>query len=433
MYETALPEETQQRITEMSPAGLVVGIPSYRNSRTVGVVAERVIAALEQYYANLHPVIVHADGHSFDDTLSVAAHLPLPPAVRRVTTRYQGLPGKGSALRAIFEIAARLRAKAVLLVEADVVSIQEQWVPTLLGPILENRAEMVLPLYQLIRPLMLSTDLIGYPLTSVMFNVAVRHPAAGEVAMAGGVATYFAERDVWETDVARDGVDLWMPVEIALEEGRLAQVHLGPKIHRSHESVTIAEAKFLQEIGTLFRMGHLHERDWLSQGNRTREIPVLGQPTTFAVQSREGLPDGLTLWRNGKRAVKGRLPKQWKAILAAENFALLEAVMDAPDDQPQFNERLWARVVYDFLVVYNLGEGDPDKVVTALYPLFLMRSGAMIAAIEETEAAETEFEQLVQQQLTVFHQERAYLTQRWTGYISPEQIEMWRDLGIPPN
>lgn len=432
MYETALPEETQQRVAEMAPAELVVGIPSYRNSRTVGAVTERVIAALDRHYGKLRPVVVHADGHSFDDTLAVAAHLALPASVRRVTTRYQGLPGKGSALRAIFEVSKRLRARAVVLVEADVVSLQEEWLPALVEPILDNRAEMVLPLYQLIRPLMLTTDLLGYPLLSALFGISARNPTAGEVAMAGGVASYFAERDVWETDVARDGIDVWMAAEVALEGGRLTQVHLGPKIHRSHDSITVAEAKFLQEVGTLFRIGHLHERSWLQQAAAPRPMPTLGAPTTFAVHNREGLPDGMALWRNGKRAIKGSLPKQWRGILAADQLARLEQTLALPDEQPEFDERLWARVVYDFLVAYNLGEGDPDKVVTALYPLFLMRSGALIAAMIEQTDPERAREAFTQQQLAIFHEEREYLVRRWTGYVSPEQMEMWRDLGQLP-
>jgi hypothetical protein len=433
MYETALPDETQQRIEEMAPAGLVVGIPSYRNSRTVGTIAERVAEALERYYSALRPVIVHADGHSFDDTLSVAAHIPLPPSVRRVTTRYQGLPGKGSALRAIFEVATRLQARAVLLIEADVVSVQEEWVRALVEPVLANEADMVLPLYQLIRPLMLSAELICHPLLSAMFNISVRNPTAGEIAMAGGVASYFAERDVWETDVARDGVDVWMAAEVALEAGRVAQAHIGPKIHRSHDSVTIAEAKFLQEIGTLFRMGHLHEAAWQARKAEHSTPPTLGTPATYKVQSREGLPDPVALWEGGRRAFKGPLSKEWRSIVAPQHLAALEALEAAPDDRPSFDERLWARLVYDFLIVYNLGEGDPDKVVTALYPLFLMRSGALIAEIQEEAEPEAALQALVRRQVARFHEERDYLARQWAGYISPEQMEIWRERGDFPD
>ncbi|MBA3534883.1 MAG: hypothetical protein H0T73_23480, partial [Ardenticatenales bacterium] len=50
MYETAIPDETRQRLEELGSAGVVVGIPSYRNSRTVGTVVERVGRALHQHY-----------------------------------------------------------------------------------------------------------------------------------------------------------------------------------------------------------------------------------------------------------------------------------------------------------------------------------------------------------------------------------------------
>ncbi|MBA3534695.1 MAG: hypothetical protein H0T73_22475, partial [Ardenticatenales bacterium] len=384
-------------------------------------------------YSSLNPLIVHADGHSFDDTLSIASHIPLPPSVRRLATRYQGLPGKGSALRVIFEIASRLQARALLLIEADVISLEEHWIPLLLDPILANELDVVLPIYQLVRPSLASADLIVHPVISAMYHLPLRYPTGGEVAMAGGVAAFFAEHDVWETDVARDGIDIWMVLEVALEEGRMGQVHLGPKIHRSNESTSMTEAKFLQEIGTLFRMALLHEKSWRQSEPTLPLTPTLTTPSTLVVQSREGLPDPLQLWRNGKRAMRERVLKQWQSIMSQSHLAQIEALLEQPDESPQFDEVLWARLIYDFIVVYNLGEGDPDKVITSLYPLFLLRHAALLAQSIEAEDPEAAREALIQRQCALFQEELEYLFQRWSGYVSPEQIELWRELGILPN
>lgn len=431
MYETAIPNEIRQQLAEMEPARIVVGLPSYRNVRTVGPILERLATALHQQYAAFRPLIVHADGHSLDETLPIAAHVPLPPTVRRLATRYQGLPGKGSALRAIFEVATVVQAQAIALVEADVSSLTAEWLSRLLTPILSREAEMVLPLYPIVRPPLPSADLIVFPLLTTLFNLPIRHPTGGEVALAGGVATFFAERDVWETDVARAGVDVWMPVQVALGGGRLVQVPLGPKIHHTPASLTLAEAKFLQEVGTLFRMGHLHERVWREQETPPRGVPLLpGDP--LPPRHTPNFPDALGVWRMGKRAIKTRLAEQWESVLAPAQQAAVAALLHLPDEQIGMAERLWARVVYDFLVVYNLGEGDPDKVVLALYPLLLLRHAALLAEAARHSEPALAREQLIQRQAAIFQEEFDYLLQRWARYISPEQADIWRELGISP-
>lgn len=428
MYETAIPDDTKKRLKKAKRAKLVVGIPSYRNTRTVRTVVEQVAMGLDQYYAKLKPLIVHADGHSFDKTLLTASQVPLPKSVRRIPTRYQGLPGKGSALRVIFEIATHLQAEVVLLVEADVVSFASDWLPTLVEPVLKKKLEIALPLYQSITPQMASSDLIIYPLLSSMFNIPLRCPTAGEVAIAGGVVKFFSERDVWETNVARAGIDVWMTVQIALGEGRLGQVYLPTKRHRSQKSHALAEAKFLQEIGTLFRMGQLHERGWHGGGLQPKGITTLGEPEKRMRFS--SLPNAVKVWQSGKQAIKKRARQQWEVIMLPQHLATVQAILNLPEAELAFDDQFWARLVYDFLVVYNLGEGDPDKVVTSLYPLYLLRHAAMLKEAAQYHDPHLALEQLIQRQLNVFHNEFDYLVNRWEGYVSPEQLELWRRLGL---
>lgn len=428
MYETAIPDETRQRLKELKPAKLVVGIPSYRNSRTVRYVVEQVASALDRHYAHLAPLIVHADGHSFDKTLSIASHVPLPKSVRRIATRYQGLPGKGSALRIIFEIATALQAQAVLLVEADVVSFVAEWVPKLLDPILNKELDLLLPIYDQIKPLMTTNDLLIYPLLSSMFNIPLRHPTAGEVAMAGGVAAFFTEQDVWETSVARAGVDVWMTAQVALGEGRLGQLHLPIKDHYSSPSFTLSEAKFLQEIGTLFRFGSLHERAWREGSMPPIGISTFGEPRSVPKTAK--VPEALPIWQTGKDAVKDYIPERWEQIMTPHHFQTIEKLLQVPDKKLTFDAQLWARLVYDFLVVYNLGEGDPDKVVTALFPLFLMRQAALLKEAGQRRYSLRAYESLIRQQQQAFHNEFDYLLQRWEKYVTPEQYQLWQKLGL---
>ena len=69
------------------------------------------------------------------------------PARERVAVPFHGVPGRGAALRTTFEIAHRLGARALVLLEADMVSATADWIPRLAGPVLDGKADFVAPAY----------------------------------------------------------------------------------------------------------------------------------------------------------------------------------------------------------------------------------------------------------------------------------------------
>jgi len=112
-----------ERVRELGDAELVVGIPSYNNAPTIGHVVRAAAAGLAKHFPGRRAVIVNSDGGSRDGTPDVVAGAgpgspqailashPLGP-VHKILTPYHGVPGKGSALRTIFAIAALLRPRA---------------------------------------------------------------------------------------------------------------------------------------------------------------------------------------------------------------------------------------------------------------------------------------------------------------------------------
>jgi hypothetical protein len=414
MYDTALPPETLNTLVELGMADIVVGIPSYRNGRTIQHVTAAVAHALSIYYPTLSAVILHADGLAYDETLQLAQAVAMPSNVRQVTTRYLGLPGKGSALRAIFEASTLLQAHAVVVIEADTESISPAWIPALAEPILRKEANFVLPYYGGVAPTAFTNDLLAYPLIQGLYDVNLRYPMAGDVAMAGGVAAYFADRDVWETDVARDGIDGWMALQMVADGGQIAQVPLPAKIHRAYETLTGMDIKFLQEAGIVLRTGLLHERVWHDGEHLPFPLIELGIPS---IDEETPLPDAELYWQEGIQGVRYEVEKQWMAILHPRTLEVLQEILHRRAFH-QFDARLWSYILYDFLVVYNLGEGDPDKVLHALYPLYLLRCGAVVT---ETNGSLAQWDTVVREQSAIFRQNIEYLVRRWESYVPPEE------------
>ena len=223
-------------------ADIVIGIPSFNNSRSIGHVVRAAHAGLAKYFPQFNGVIVNSDGGSTDGTRDAVLsarvedlHLllldtPLK-AVHRLSLPYHGIPGKGSAFRLIFQIAERTGAKACAVVDSDLRSITPEWIDLLVRPVLLGGYDFVAPYYHRHKYDGTITNSIVYPLTRAMYGKRIRQPIGGDFGVSPQLLRRYLARDDWETDVGRFGIDIWMTT-IAVAEGfRVCQSFLGAKLH----------------------------------------------------------------------------------------------------------------------------------------------------------------------------------------------------------
>jgi glycosyltransferase involved in cell wall biosynthesis len=412
MFETPLRADAQRRLTEIGKADFLVGIPSYKNAHTIGFIMERVAAGIQACYPSLRSVIAVVDGGSSDETVQIAATCALPPSIHRIVTAYQGIQGKGSAVRAIFEMARLLGVQACIVLEADLVSIAGDWIQKLAAPILSRTFDYVLPAYAL--PLVEGAvnDILAYPLTRLLYGVDVRQPMAGDFAVSGELATRLRERDVWETDIARHGVDIWITTTAINESIRMCQVRLGTKIEDKPAAAVPFDPGFVQSVGTLFRMMDIYRRRW-TETRALRAVPFCGNGAALENQRLSSAITTETLC-DAFQAGARRYRRLWRNILAPSNLNAISDLINRQRGATHLTPELWARTVFDFAVVYNQGENDPDKVVAALLPLHYARIATML---RETNAKLDAVEQVVQAQARSFAEHKPYLLHRWQTYV----------------
>ena len=186
-----LPEGVARPIESMHRADLFVGIPVFSDAPAVSTVIEMVGRGLLDCYPALRSVLIVAVGDATDQTRRLAELAPVPPQVVRLVAEHPGPPGKGRALRMVFQAARYLQARACLVIEPDVRSVQPAWVELLAQPILDGGYDFVAPGYlrtPLDDPL---EDLLTYPLTRALYRMGVRHPLGGDFAL-----SYFFLRDL---------------------------------------------------------------------------------------------------------------------------------------------------------------------------------------------------------------------------------------------
>jgi hypothetical protein len=409
-YESSLSREAQRRIRQIRHADLLIGIPSHRNGRTIAEVVDAVLAGIRTYLSGYQIVLMNADGGSSDNTVRHFRESELPDNVEPLLIEYQGINGKGTAIRAILEAAGRLQARACLVIEARAPGIRPEWLPALINPVLQGD-QMVLGCYQRSAYDAALTDNLVYPFLRTFLGADLREPLAGEFCVSGELATQLAAYDVWETHVSRFGVNVWLAIYALTEQVRLAQVDLGYRGPNGGEPGVLADLRFLHVFGTLFRLLIVNRRAWLAL-TQPAVAPFRGARAVYD-QAPPG-QDWAELLSEAFRVGAQDYGEEWRAILEPQTLSEVLALLGQHPESPDFPARLWARVVYEFATVFNKGEGDPDKAVEALLPIFCARAAAYVARGRGLTPGQRE--PLVQELLDAFQAERPYFTRIWDAY-----------------
>lgn len=387
---TALDDAMRGGLREVASADLVVGIPSYNNAASIAHVVRAVEAGLQQGFPGSRAVLVSSDGGSRDGTGDVVRGavraLPL------IAGAYVGLPGKGSALRAVFECTAALGARAGAVVDSDLRSITPQWVQRLLGPVLDGTADYVTPLYARHKHDGTITNTIAYPLTRALYGVRVRQPIGGEFGFSGALARQFVAAGDWNGHIARFGIDIFMTTTALTSGARVAQAFLGAKIHDPKDPGSDLAPMFTEVVGTLFDLAGRNAARW-REVSGSREAPVVGD---IEPVEPEVVNASVEILRAKYAAGRGEHGAVWEEILGG-----------APGE---LDARGWARVVYTFLGAALRDTARRDRLVQALVPLYFGRVARFIEDADGLSTAESE--RLVEEQAAAFEQEKGTLRER---------------------
>ncbi|HSM38678.1 MAG TPA: cell wall biosynthesis glycosyltransferase [Candidatus Limnocylindrales bacterium] len=401
-------------------ADLMVGIPSFGNAETIGYVVRAAQAGMVQYFPDLKPVLVNSDGGSPDDTPRVAVSTESPEYIekiilvsprhklQRVTFTYQGISGKGTAVRALFEVARELKVKAFVMVDSDLRSIVPEWIELLAGPILKGGYDFVAPLYSRFKYDGTITNNIAYPLTRTLYGARIRQPIGGEFAVSGDLIQRYLELDTFDELIARFGIDIWM-THSAINEGfAVCQTRLGAKIHDAKDPASDLGPMFRQVVGTLFNLAGHYEDRWL-RVRGSHAIPEYGFERVIAPEeisvNHAKLIDNFENARHSQREIWAEMlnPEQLERVLALE-------IPDVPA-RFHFPPELWIRCLYDTMVAFHQPGADREKLLAALTPLYFGRTAGFIA--ETLEMTTDQAERVIDAQAREFEELKPYLVGRW--------------------
>lgn len=418
MKSIVLRKEIQDKINEIKEADILVGIPSYNNARTIGHVVRAVQAGLTKYFPDKKSVLVNSDGGSTDATREVVQNTVLDDvqsiifshrisAVFKIATPYHGVPGKGSAFRTIFGIADALNAKACAVVDSDLRSITPEWIELLIKPVIDSDFDYVTPLYQRHKYDGTITNSIIYPLTRALYGKRVRQPIGGDFGFSGKLAKFYLTKDVWETDVARYGIDIWMTTTAIANNFRVCQAFLGAKIHDPKDPGADLSAMLYQVVGATFDLMETYSENW-KMAKGSEKIPIFGFQYAVGLE-----PISVNLDRMIDKFMLGvkELMGIWKTFIPAEIMDFLHKVAKLSKDNFHIRDEIWVEIIYSFTLAARRRIMNKEHLLKSLTPLYIGRTASFV--IETWNSSAIEVEEKIEHLCRIFEDKKMFLLEKW--------------------
>jgi len=409
-YESAIRNNVFFWTDKIKTVDILIGIPCYNCEESISYVIEQVANGLNKYFPEYKTAIFISDGGSLDDTRENAYSAAIPESVGRRVTIYRGLPGKGTSFRAVFELAIMLKAKAIGVFDADLRSITPEWVKFIIEPILDRSAGFVTPFYRRHKFDGTITNQIVYPMTRALYGVDVRQPIGGDFGFCPELAAFFVKEDVWETDVARFGIDIWMTT-CAINEGfNVVQSYLGAKTHGAKDPASDLGPMFRQVVSTLFYLMDKYEHNWNRENpfktievkNNVDEEPELEAVSVSMNDLREEFIEGFHNFR-----------PLYDEILNSDNISRLDKIYESwnSNGDEEFDAELWSKILYNFAYTYQKWQRNKRRLVDVLTPLYFGRTKSYCQQVMSMSSSEAE--QVVLDQAAIFEKNKPYLLKRF--------------------
>ncbi|MBW2059688.1 MAG: glycosyltransferase [Deltaproteobacteria bacterium] len=398
----------EENPSNVRDAEIVVGIPSYNKPKGITLPTEKADEGLVEFFPNRKSVILNCASHSDDGTKE--AFLGVRTEVPKIyLATGEAVTGKGNSLRNLFRKAVELKARAVLVVDADPSSITPRWIKNLGDPLFRNFG-FVSPLYLHHRFEETFTNNIAYPLVRTLYGRRVRQPLGGDVGFSGELARLYLENRPWDERISHMGIDIWM-ITLAITHGvPICQSFMGrPKEQKPKDPAADLGPTFDEVVGTIFTMMGHYEAKWRSI-KWSKPTAIFG----FGQGQMETIPDvqvdKKSLYTRFTRGAEMMIDR-WKTILAPEVFSKLTEVAEIGEERFDFPTELWAKILFDYAVAFRRGGREADSLFDSLLPLYY---GRALSDVNKVEVMSTQqAEEYVEDQCLVFEEAKPYLLRRW--------------------
>jgi hypothetical protein len=293
------------------------------------------------------------------------------------------------------------------VVDSDLRSISPAWIELLLGPVVHEGFDYVAPLYLRHKYDGTITNSIVYPLTRALYGREVRQPIGGDFGFSGRLASHYLEREVWDSDVARFGIDIWMTTTALADGFEVCESFLGAKIHDPKDPGSDLAGMFVQVVSSVFDLMHVYRSRWDAVVG-AEKVPLFGFPHSVGLEPvAVDVERMIGIFRQATRDLR----EVWQAALLPSDLS--EVVAVAAAEPFRFPDPLWVRVVYGFAAAYEHVRLPREQLLRSLVPLYLGRTASFV--LETRTCGAEEVEQRIHALADEYVAQKPHLRERWRG------------------
>ncbi|MCP8310804.1 MAG: hypothetical protein L6N94_04840 [Candidatus Methylarchaceae archaeon HK01M] len=401
--EIHLRPEILEKIDESRPVDIIVGILTKNVEPTIVHVLNVVSIGLIERFPHQNNLVIVSNGFSSDRTTEMAKLFGLPPRINKMVLDQVIGSGKGNGIRTIMEVAYQAKAKAVALVDGDLLSIKPDWISLMIEPVMFGIADLVVPHYVRDKYDGVITNNLAYPFTRALYNIYVRQPIGGDFGLSFPLIERLLEHPLFPQDF---GIDIFLTTVAAAERFNLQEAILGLKLHTSTSGYIDPGAHltlmFRQVVGTMFDLAIFYEKFW-KEGMNTVSIPrrkgkYYGQ---MPVPVKVDLERTIGLFKDGFKDYKEVL----KNNLENEIFKNVEKMIR---DRESMSSSLWTKIVYSLFRSYkNSEEKNRADILDALRVIWMGRFSSYV--LETKDMSYDGAMEIIEGQAEMFEKEKRNL------------------------
>lgn len=411
-----IPAETVESLIQQGGVAIVVGLPSFNHVATLPGVITAIRQGLAAAFPGQRALIVNTDSGSTDGTAQQAAAMAEGDGIRLVQAvlpaqamdmPYHGIPGKSQGLHQTLRLAKLTSARACIMLSPDFTALAPEWIGMLGRPILEQGFDFAVPLYARHKFDGAITNAIVRPLVRSLYGRHMRQPMGGEYAFSSALVESYLGANVWGTDLARYGTDIWTTTQVLCGPWKLCQVRLGEKTQAVPETAPNLGTILTQVLGSLFEDMIRNAAAW-QRVRGAQAIPIFGPPSSDVATT--ATFDVRRLFESFQLGFRN-LQDLWAMVLPPATLLDLRRIAAAPAESFAMPDALWCRVVFDFALGYRMRTINRNHLLGAFLPLYLGWVASFVREMQEASHAESE--QRLERLCQTYEAQKPYLISRW--------------------
>jgi glucosylglycerate synthase len=300
------------------------------------------------------------------------------------------------------QLADKYAARAILMLGPESASLQPGALRDLAQAVLITSTDLAIPCYELPPNAGIVNSAILYPLSRALFASNVRFPLAVDLGLSLRMAERLAVSARRFVSLNMADALVWPVTEAAVAGYSIQELDVGSRALPQPVDPDV-NAILAHVTGSLFAEIDVKAAFW--QRARRLAHPRFARP--HLKRADPGADIGSML--EAFHLAHSNLQEIWSLVLPPNSLLGLKRLSVAEAAVFNMPERLWARIVYDFLLAYRLRTINRGHLLGALIPLYL----AWVASHINMMASGADPERHIEAVAAAFEAEKPYLVSRW--------------------